>query len=81
MHPNSLQHNKNSNESAYSNESALLLVVYFNMALHMITFIFLSHCSGGEGLSPALVTCETSQVLLGGVPGAFLGVLPFSPMY
>ena len=33
----------------------------------------------GVGSSPALATCETSQVLLADVPGVFLGVLPFSP--
>ena len=35
----------------------------------------------GVGSSPALVTCETSQVLLAGVPGGFPGVLPFRPTY
>ena len=29
--------------------------------------------------SPALATCETSQVLLAGVSGGFPGVLPFRP--
>ena len=33
----------------------------------------------GVGSSPALATCETSQVLLAGVSVVFLGVLPFSP--
>ena len=33
----------------------------------------------GKGLSPALVTCETSQVLLVGVSICFFVVLPFSP--
>ena len=33
----------------------------------------------GVGSSPALATCETSQVLLAGVPGGFPGVLPFRP--
>ena len=33
----------------------------------------------GEGSSPALITCETRQVLFAGVPGVFfLGVLPVS---
>ena len=33
----------------------------------------------GVGSSPALATCESSQVLLADVPGGFfLGVLPFS---
>ena len=31
----------------------------------------------GVGSSPALATCETSQVLLAGVSGGFPGVLPF----
>ena len=31
--------------------------------------------------SPALATCETSQVLLVGVSGGFHGVLPFRPIY
>ena len=35
----------------------------------------------GVGSSPALATCETSQVLLAGVSGGFLGVLPFRPTY
>ena len=33
----------------------------------------------GVGSSPALATCETSQVLLAGVSGGFPGVLPFAP--
>ena len=35
----------------------------------------------GVGLSPTLVTCETSHVLLAGVSGGFPGVLPFRPTY
>ena len=35
----------------------------------------------GVGLSPALATCEASQVLLAGVSGGFPGVLPFHPTY
>ena len=35
----------------------------------------------GVGSSPALATCETSQVLLAGVSGGFPGVLPFRPIY
>ena len=35
----------------------------------------------GVGSSPALATCETSQVLLAGVSGGFRGVLPFRPTY
>ena len=31
--------------------------------------------------SPALATCETSQVLLAGVSGGFPGVHPFRPTY
>ena len=31
----------------------------------------------GVGSSPALATCETSQVLLAGVSGGFPGVLSF----
>ena len=34
----------------------------------------------GVGSSPALATCETSQVLLVGVSGGFPGVLPFRPI-
>ena len=33
------------------------------------------------GSSPALAICETSHVLLAGVPGGILGVLPFRPTY
>ena len=35
----------------------------------------------GVGSSPALVTCETSLVLLAGVSGGFPGVIPFRPTY
>ena len=35
----------------------------------------------GVGSSPALATCETSQVLLAGVSVGFPGVLPFRPTY
>ena len=35
----------------------------------------------GVGSSPALATCETSQVLLAGVSGGFPGLLPFRPTY
>ena len=35
----------------------------------------------GVGSSPALTTCETSQVLLAGVSGGFPGVLRFRPTY
>ena len=35
----------------------------------------------GVGLSPALATCETSQVLLAGVSGGFPRVLPFRSTY
>ena len=35
----------------------------------------------GVGSSPALATCETSQILLAGVSGGFPGVLPFRPTY
>ena len=35
----------------------------------------------GVGSSPALATCETSQVLLVGVSGGFPGGLPFRPTY
>ena len=31
------------------------------------------------GSNPALATCETSQVLLAGVPGGFSRGYPFSP--
>ena len=35
----------------------------------------------GVDSSPALATCETSQVLLAGVSGDFPGELPFRPTY
>ena len=46
-------------------------------------FSALNHLTAvsGVGLSPALATCETSQVLLAGVSGGFPGVLLFSPTY
>ena len=34
----------------------------------------------GMGSSPALATCETSQVLLASVSGGFPEVLPFRPI-
>ena len=43
--------------------------------IKLCTFITVT----GVGSSPALVTCETSHVLLAGVPGGFPGVLPFPP--
>ena len=33
------------------------------------------------GSSPALATCETSQVMLAVVSGGFSGVLPFRPTF
>ena len=44
-------------------------------------FSALNHLTAvsGVGSSPALATCETSQVLLAGVSGGFPGVLPFRP--
>ena len=47
---------------------------------HQYSFDHLTAVSG-VGSSPALATCETSQVLLAGVSGGFPGVLPFSPTY
>ena len=44
--------------------------------------LFLDHLTAvsGVGSSPALATCETSQVLLAGVPGGFSrGSLVFAP--
>ena len=35
----------------------------------------------GVGLSPRQGLCETSQVLLAGVPGCFLGLSRFCPTY
>ena len=35
----------------------------------------------GVGSSPALATCETSQVLHASVSGGFPGALPFCPTY
>ena len=35
----------------------------------------------GDGSSPALVICGTSQVLLAGVSGGFPGAIPFRPAY
>ena len=35
----------------------------------------------GIGSSPALATCETSHVLLAGVPGGFPGIVMFHPTY
>ena len=52
-------------------------VADFNALNYSITSIAV----GGVGLSPALVTCGTSQVLLADVPGGFPGVLSFRPTY
>ena len=40
-----------------------------------------AHTTTGVGSSPALATCETSQVLLAGVSIGYPGVLPFRPTY
>ena len=53
----------------------LVRSLYFSALNHSIIAI------PGVGSSPALVTSETSQVLLAGVPGGFPGVLPFRPTY
>ena len=49
-----------------------------------LSALFLNHSStspvSGVGLSPTLVTCEISQVLLAAVPGSFSrGSLVFTP--
>ena len=46
-------------------------------------FSALNHLTAVSGVnsSPALATCETSQVLLAGVSGGFPGVLPFRATY
>ena len=46
-------------------------------ALYAIKLWWYIHTCAG----PALATCETSHVLLAGVPGGFPGVLPFRPTY
>ena len=49
--------------------------LYFSALNHSII------SPSGVGSSPALATCETSQVLLAGVSGGFPGVLPYRPTY
>ena len=44
--------------------------VYLNLAFNSLTVVILTAVSG-VGSSPALATCETSQVLLAGVSGGF----------
>ena len=48
-----------------------------------MNFSALNHLTAvtGVGSSPALATCEASQVLLAGVSGGFPGVLPFRFTY
>ena len=41
--------------------------------------MFVLAAVSGVGSRPALATCETSQVLITGVPGVFLGFPPFLP--
>ena len=54
---------------------ALLVEILKGSLFLHVTAVF------GVGSSPALATCETIQVLLAGVSGAFPGVLPFRPTY
>ena len=51
-------------------------LIHFNECVYIIRLAVT-----GVGSSPALATCETSQVLLAGVSGGFPGVLPFRPTY
>ena len=61
------------------------LSIKFKLAAPMaerLRALFLNHLTAvsGVGLSPALATCETSQVLLAGVPGGFSWGYPiFAP--
>ena len=50
-----------------------MLISYSYLLIFMIEMLYV-------GSSPALATCETSQVLLAGVSGGFPGVLPFRPI-
>ena len=55
-----------------------MCTIYICLDCHFNTVDHLTAVSG-VGSSPALATCETSKVLLAGVPGCFPGVLPFRP--
>ena len=58
------------------NKGADLLRSYCAADLH-----FCFRISKKTQISPALATCETSQVLLAGVSGGFQGVFPFLRTY
>ena len=64
-------------EKTHTKENRYLSPLYFQRSE---SFDHLTAVSA-VGLSPALATCETSQVLLAGVSGGFPGVLPFCPTY
>ena len=50
--------------------SQVYILKYMNMNMSSLTAV------SGVGSSPALATCETSQVLLAGMPGGFSGGPP-----
>ena len=52
-------------------------------SLYFSVFLSFNHLTivSGVGSSPALATCETSQVLIAVVSGGFPGVLLFRPTY
>ena len=58
---------------ALNRQKKVVVVSAVSLSLYHLTAV------SGVGSSPTLVTCETSQVLLAGVSGVFLGILPFLP--
>ena len=62
-------------KSRFSHDAAQILYDIKLTSKHESTAV------SGVGSSPALATCETSQVLLADVSGGFPGVLPFRPTY
>ena len=45
--------------------------MHHQLLAEWLSALFLNNAVSGVGSSPALATCETSQVLLAGVPGGF----------
>ena len=66
----------------YHNCLSIHAVIQPMFALIWFKMTFVDHLTAvsGVGSSPALATCETSQVLLADVSSGFPGVLPFSPL-
>ena len=65
---------------SYQSASVFIRSVFRSVFIYIYLFIYFTAVTG-VGSSPALATCETSQVLLAGGSGGFPGVLQFRPTY